>query len=196
MVKKIFIVSFVIFLISCTNSNNEEANSANQNIWNLSDGVEFPANRPLSRAEDGVFLNDGTLIVADQRYGLAKIEVDGTVEPFGKFNELGYSHNPPAVESGPNGVHLTPDKEFIITADVFSGYIYKTSVKSGDTEIIYKHEFGVNTAIEDSTGAVWFTQSTKNKNEERLFGALSKPLGDGAVYRLSLIHISEPTRPY
>ena len=26
------------------------------------------------------------------------------------------------------------------------GYIYKTSVKSGDTEIVYKHEFGVNTA--------------------------------------------------
>ena len=78
-------VSFVIFLISCTNSNNEEANSANQNIWNLSDGVEFPADRPLSRAEDGVFLNDGTLIVADQRYGLAKIEVDGTVEPFGNL---------------------------------------------------------------------------------------------------------------
>ena len=86
MIKKIFIVSFVIFLISCTNSNNEEANSSNQNIWNISDGVEFPANRPLSRAEDGVFLNDGTLIVADQRYGLAKIEVDGTVEPFGKFD--------------------------------------------------------------------------------------------------------------
>ena len=75
-VKNIFIVSFIIFLISCTNSNNEEANSTNQNTWHLSDGVEFPANRPLSRAEDGVFLNDGTLIVADQRYGLAKIEVD------------------------------------------------------------------------------------------------------------------------
>ena len=184
MVKNIFILSIVIFLISCTNSNNEEANFTNKNTWHFSDGVEFPANRPLSRAEDGVFLNDGTLIVADQRYGLAKIEVDGTVEPFGKFNELGYSHNPPAVESGPNGVHLTPDKEFIITADVFSGYIYKTSVKSGDTEIVYKHEFGVNTAIEDSTGAIWFTQSTKNKNEERLFGALSKSLGDGAVYRI------------
>ena len=29
---------------------------------------------------------------------------------------------------------------------------------------------------EDSTGSLWFTQSTENQNEERLFGALDKAI--------------------
>ena len=107
-------------MISCTNSNNEEANSTNQNTCISPMVLSFQT--PI-KGWRWSFLNDGALIVADQRYGLAKIEVEGTVEPFGKFNELGYSHNPPAVESGPNGVHLTPDKEFIITADVARIYL-------------------------------------------------------------------------
>ena len=179
---KLFLISSLLFGISC--SSNEDDSSKNKLSWNLTDGVEFPKNRPLSRAEDGVILSDGTLIVADQRYGLAKINASGMVEPFGNFQSLGYQHNPPEVESGPNGVHLTPDKKYILTADVFSGKIYKSSIASDSTEIIYSHEFGVNTARQDSTGAVWFTQSTENKNEERLFGALSKTISDGILYRL------------
>ena len=81
----------------------------------------------MSRAEDGVMLADGTLIVADQRYELIRIEPSGKVSPFGNFEALGYEHNPPEVDSGPNGVHLTPDKQYVVTADVFTGKIYKTS---------------------------------------------------------------------
>ena len=43
---------------------------------------------PWPRAEDGVELPDGTLIVADQRYGLAKIDTAGNVEPFGNFEAV------------------------------------------------------------------------------------------------------------
>ena len=62
--------------------------------------------------------------------------------------------------------------QYIITADVFNGKIYKTSIKTKSTEIIYSHKYGANAAREDSTGSVWFTQSTENQNEERLFMAL------------------------
>ena len=179
---KLLLAFLIIFSISC--SSDKESVSSEKSSWSMSDGIEFPKDRPLARAEDGVMLSNGTLIVADQRYGLAKINSSGQVEPFGNFESLGYEHNPPKVESGPNGVHLTPDEQYVITADVFSGKIYKSSIEKNSTEIIYSHEFGVNTAIQDSTGAVWFTQSTENKNEERLFGALDKRIPDGALYRI------------
>ena len=179
---KLLLIPTLMFGISC--SSNENSSSNERLTWDLSDGNEFPENRPLSRAEDGVILSDGTLIVADQRYGLAMITTSGLVEPFGNFKSLGYQHNPPEVESGPNGVHLTPDRKYVITADVFSGKIYKSSLASDSTELIHSHEYGVNTARQDSTGAIWFTQSTENKNEERLFGALDKTISDGVLYRL------------
>ena len=175
-IRKFFFLPFLLALISCSN----------EKSWNFSDGVKFPEGTQLSRAEDGVILSNGTLIVADQRYGLAKIDLAGNVTPFGDFEALDYEHNPPKVESGPNGVHLTPDNQYVITADVFNGKIYKTSIENNSTEIIYAHKYGANTAREDSTGSLWFTQSTENQNEERLFGALDKAIPDGALYRLPI----------
>jgi len=184
---KLFLLTLTSILISsCAPDTNELSNG--KNTWNISDGVEFPNNRPLSRSEDGIMLPDGTLIVADQRYGLAKIDITGSVEPFGNFKAIGYIHNPPEIESGPNGVHLSPQKTHILTADIFNGKIYRTSIDTGTTEIVYSHEYGVNTAIQDSTGAIWFTQSTLNKNEERMFGAIVKPIPDGALFRLPLLN--------
>ena len=179
-------LTYILLTIFITISCSVEENSTNKVTWSLSDGVEFPEGNRLSRAEDGVMLADGTLIVADQRYGLAKIDLIGNVIPFGDFEALNYEHNPPKVESGPNGVHLTPDKKYVITADVFNGKIYKTSIEDNFTEIIYAHKYGANTAREDSTGSIWFTQSTENQNEERLFGALDKALPDGALFRLPM----------
>jgi sugar lactone lactonase YvrE len=179
-------LTFAALLFSCSQEAQqvESAAAPPKDSWALADGSEFPAGRPLARAEDGVELPDGTLIVADQRYGLAKIDTNGNVEPFGNFDAVDYAHNPPEREGGPNGVHFSADKTDILTADVFSGQIYKTSVEKGTTEIIYSHDFGVNTAIEDSTGAVWFTQSTQNITEERLFEAIARPIPDGVLYRL------------
>jgi len=179
-IKTTLLLIISLGIVSCA----FEDRSLESASWDLSDGIEFPSGRPLSRAEDGVILADGTLIVADQRYGLAKITVSGDVTPFGNFQALGYEHNPPEVESGPNGVHLTPDNQYVLTADVFSGKIYKTSIEKNSTEIVYSHDYGVNTARQDSTGAIWFTQSTENKNEERVFAALGQLITDGALYRI------------
>jgi sugar lactone lactonase YvrE len=179
--KKTLLPFILLFIISCS----AEDDSSNKSSWNLSEGMEYPKGNQLSRAEDGVLLDDGTLIVADQRYGLAKIDLSGKVTPFGNFDALDYEHNPPKVESGPNGVHLSPDKKYVLTADVFNGKIYKSSIETNSTEILYSHEYGVNTARQDTTGSVWFTQSTENQNEERVFEALDRPIPDGALYRLS-----------
>ena len=180
--KKAHMLFLLFLIVSCS----VEDNSSKKASWNISDGVEYPEGGKLTRPEDGIMLSDGTLIVADQRYGLAKIDLSGKVSPFGNFEALDYEHNPPKVESAPNGVHLTPDKQYIITADVFNGKIYKTSIQNNSSEIIYAHKYGVNTAREDSTGSLWFTQSTENQNEERLFGALDKAIPDGALYRLPI----------
>ncbi len=180
--KKANLLFFLFLISSCS----VEDNSSKKASWNLSDGVVYPEGGKLLRPEHGVMLADGTLIVADQRYGLAKIDLFGKVSPFGNFETLDFEHNPPKVESAPNGVHLTPDKQHIITADVFNGKIYKTSIKTKSTEIIYSHKFGANAAREDSTGSVWFTQSTENQNEERLFMALDKAIPDGALYRIPI----------
>ena len=177
--RKNLIISSLFLTISCSTDK-----ASHTSFWTISDGLEYPENRPLSRAEDGVILADGTLIVADQRYGLAKIDLSGKVSPFGNFEALDYEHNPPKVESGPNGVHLSPDKKYVLTADVFNGKIYKSSIETNSTEILYSHEYGVNTARQDTTGAVWFTQSTENQNEERVFEALDRAIPDGALYRL------------
>ena len=167
---KLLLAFAIIFSISC--SSDKESASSGKSTWSLSDGVEFPKDRPLARAEDGVMLSDGTLIVADQRYGLIKVDKTGAVEPFGNFQSIGYKHNPPEIESGPNGVHFSPDKTHIFTADVFSGHIYMTSIEDNKTKIIHSHRYGVNTAIQDSLGNVWFTQSTENNSESRLFEAI------------------------
>ena len=182
-----------LFIISCSES--DESLSSGTASWTLLDAEEFPKDRPLSRVEDGVMLLDGTLIVADQRYGLAQVDVSGEVTPFGNFQVLGYEHNPPELEAGPNGINLTPDRQSVLTADVLSGHIYKTSIESNSTEIIYSHEYGVNAARQDSTGAVWFTQSTENQNEVRLFGALAEVIPDGALYRLPPSEKGSPQTP-
>ena len=160
------------------------AGESSPTTWKISDGVEYPTGRLLARSEDGVMLPDGSLIVADQRYGLVEINTAGQVRAFGQFEDTNYSHNPPATEGGPNGVHFTYDKTGVLTADVFSGAIYKTSIAEERTVVVYSHEYGVNTAKEDSTGAIWFTQSTRNFGEERLFEAIAKPIPDGILYRL------------
>ena len=159
-------------------------NLGSKATWNLSFGSEYPSGRVLSRAEEGVMFCDGSLVVADQRYGLVRVPVGATIEQFGDFKSVDYRHDPPEIEAAPNGVQLTPDGLDILTADVFTGHIYRTSVTTGNTEIAYSHPYGVNTAIEDSTGAIWFTQSTKNRDGNRLYKALQKPMPDGALYRL------------
>jgi sugar lactone lactonase YvrE len=124
--------------------------------------------------------------VVDQVNGLTAISPDGTTRPFGNFAEAGFTHAPPENPSGPNGVAFEPDGRHLLVADVFTGALWRTDTETGTTTKIYQHPFGINYAHRDSTGALWFTQSTENTppgSDVRLFGALDLPLPDGKLFR-------------
>ena len=155
----------------------------------------FPADRSLVRPEDGVMLADGTLLIADQVHGLVALDAAGDRRPFGDFAAAGYVHEPPERSAGPNGVAMEPNGIHVLVADVFTGAIYRVHTVTEHVERIYQHEFGVNSARRDRTGALWFTQSTENSgpdSEARMFAAVdTKPL-DGALFRLTPTNDHEP----
>lgn len=157
--------------------------------WTFEEGALYPAARGLSRAEDGVALTDGRIIVTDQTHGLSVIAPDQSVRPFGRFAEAGYVHAPPAQHGGPNGISLEPDAQHVLVADVFGGGIYRVNIATEATEHVYTHPFGANTAVSDSSGAIWFTQSTANPAgstaEARLFEPFNLYNTDGALYRIA-----------
>jgi len=150
--------------------------------WSFTPAMVFPADRSLMRPEDGVALPDGRLLVADQAHGLRLVMADGSSRPFGAFKDAGYEHVPPHRAGGANGVTLDPSGRYAIVADVMNGVIYRTDIARERTERLYRHEFGVNMARVDSRGGLWFTQSTRNRNEEELWRSIAKPVADGAVY--------------
>jgi sugar lactone lactonase YvrE len=155
--------------------------------WSFEPDAIFPADRSLTRPEDGAALPDGRLIVADQLAGLRLVEVDGTSRPFGTMATAGYVHRPPEHAGGPNGVALEPDGAHVLVADVFRGGIYRVDVATGATERVYQHTHGVNTAVADKGGGIWFTQSTRNgpqNGEEELFASVAVPVADGALFHL------------
>lgn len=156
--------------------------------WTFDPAMIFPADQSLLRAEDGVILADGRLIVADQAHGLRLVNPDGSSRPFGNFAAAGYAHNPPAIVGAPNGVSLEPSGSHILVADIYRGGIYRVDVATEATERILQHPFGVNTAVRDSLGGLWFTQSTQNPpehGEEELIGAVVVPRPDGALFYLA-----------
>jgi sugar lactone lactonase YvrE len=155
--------------------------------WTFDSDMIFPADRSLNRPEHGVALPDGRLIVTDQVHGLRRVEVDGTSEPFGDMVAAGYVHNPPEHSGGANGVSFEPDGTHLLVADVFHGGIYRVDVATGATERVYQHRYGVNTAVRDSRGAIWFTQSAHNTPEDgeaRMWETVDIPRPEGAVLRL------------
>ncbi len=149
----------------------------------------FPAARGLNRAEDGVAFADGRIIVADQVHGLTLISPDQSIRPFGNFAKAGFRHDAKIWPAAPNGVSLEPDGAHILVADIHTGAIYRTNTKTETTERVYQHRFAVNTAVRDSSGALWFTQSTRNrggaKSEERLTASFNTYVADGALFRIA-----------
>jgi sugar lactone lactonase YvrE len=149
----------------------------------------FPADGSLARPEDGIALPDGRLLVADQAHGLRLIQADGTSEPFGDMAAAGYQHNPPSHPGGANGVFLEPGGTHALIADIYGGALYRVDVASGATEKVYQHTYGINAAIRDSRGTIWFTQSARNTPEEgegRMWAAVDFPAAEGAVLRLAM----------
>ena len=157
--------------------------------WTFDSSMIFPGDGSLVRPEDGVALADGRLIVADQVHGLRRIELDGTSAPFGEMVAAGYVHRPPEHSGGANGVSLEPDGTHMLVADIFHGGIYRVDVATGATERVYQHRYGVNTAVRDSRGAIWFTQSAHNppeNGEARIWAAVDRPRPEGALFRLGM----------
>jgi sugar lactone lactonase YvrE len=149
----------------------------------------FPADQSLTRPEDGVALPDGQLIVVDQVHGLRLVQTDGTSQPFGEMAAAGYQHNPPTYPGGANGISLEPGGSHVLVADVFGAAIYRVDVATGATEKLYQHSYGINAAVREAAGTIWFTQSARNTPEEgegRMWAAVEVPAPEGAVLRLDM----------
>ena len=179
------------FAVACGGASDDLGNqdAATLPSWSYDSTQVFPADRSLLRPEDGVALPDGRLIVVDQQHGLRLVEQDGTSEPFGNLVAAGYSHRPPQHPGGANGISLEPDGNHLLVADVFGAAIYRVNVTSGEAEKLYQHRYGINTAVRDSRGAIWFTQSAHNTPEEgepRLWAAVDIQRAEGALYRLAV----------
>lgn len=157
--------------------------------WTFDSTMVFPGDGSLMHAEDGIALSDGRLIVGDQVHGLRLIELDGSSVPFGDMAAAGYVHNPPEHGGGPNGISLEPGGTHLLVADIFQGRIYRVELATGAAEMVYQHRYGVNTAVRDSRGAIWFTQSAHNTPEEgeaRMWATVDIPAPEGALLRLGM----------
>lgn len=145
----------------------------------------FPGDSSLHRAEDGIGLKDGSVIVSDQATGLRLIEKDGKNRPFGKFAAVGFTYTPPAHMLSPNGMVLEKDGEHLLMVDLEDGKIYRINLTTEDVEVVYDHPYGVNAIYKDKTGAIWFTQSAHSTNVNELVSELNQPVPHGAVYRMA-----------
>lgn len=157
--------------------------------WTFDPSMVFPADQSLTRPEDGVALPDGRLIVVDQVHGLRMVQTDGTSQPFGEMVAAGYQHNPPTHPGGANGLSLEPGGSHVLVADVFGAAIYRVDVSSGAALKLYQHTYGINAAVRDAGGTIWFTQSARNTPEDgegRMWAAVESPAAEGAVLRLDM----------
>ena len=179
----------VICAAGCATGNGDPARGGAAALphWTYDSTLVFPADGSLARPEDGIALPDGRLVISDQVHGLRLVEINGTSRPFGSLVATGYSHRPPDHPGGANGITLEPDGAHLLVADVFGGAIFRVDVSSGATEKIYQHRYGINVAVRDSRGAIWFTQSAHNTpeaGEARLWEAVNFQRPEGALLRL------------
>jgi sugar lactone lactonase YvrE len=187
---RVAVAAWMALAAGCTAAGDEvvtvEANAPP--TWTYDSTQVFPADRSLIRPEDGVALPDGRLIVSDQVHGLRLVDVDGTSRPFGNLAAAGYTHRPPSHPGGANGVSLEPGGTHLLLADVFGAAIYRVDVSSEATEKVYQHRYGINAAVRDTKGAIWFTQSAHNTpadGEPRLWASVDIARPEGALLRLA-----------
>gem|GEM_PF-509501 len=186
-------VALALASIFCAPANADQASPASQTLPEVE---RFPAEGGLTHAEDGVILPDGRLLVGDWNHGLVTIAPDGTIAPFGDFAAAGFRTKPDPLWNSPNGIAWEPDGRHVLVADITGGHIYRVDTQTGAVARIYDHPFGVNAAIRDSSGAIWFTQSTENApgagSEARMFAAADRPMGDGSVWRIAPEEVGKP----
>ena len=164
--------------------------------WSLTNASFVPADRSLTHAEDGVVLSDGRVVVGDWDHGLVAFSPVGAKRPFGNFAAAGFKTKPDPLWNSPNGVSWETDMRHLLVADITSGHIYRVDTRTEAVTLLYDHPFGVNAAVRDTKGAIWFTQSTENAagegSQARMFAAADKPMGDGAVWRIAPDQIGKP----
>jgi sugar lactone lactonase YvrE len=181
------IVSASFVLVCACDSSQQAAETASPRSFDST--MVFPSDRGLVKPEDGVFLPGGRLLVTDEVSGLRLIDPDGSSRPFGEMSALGYLHNPPAREGGANGLSLESDGTHAIVTDMAAGRIYRVNVTTGATEQLYQHRYGINAAVRDSQGSIWFTQSAHNTPEAGLaamWAAVDAGTAEGALLRLPM----------
>lgn len=184
-------IACIFLMAGCTRDTSDRSPDEAPTLpqWTYDSTMVFPGDRSLARPEDGIALPDGRLIVADQVHGLRRVELDGTSAPFGDLAAAGYVHHPPDQSGGANGISLEPGGTHLLAADVFHGGIYRVDVATGATERVFQHRYGVNTAVRDSRGAIWFTQSAHNTpeaGEPRMWAAVDIPSPEGALLRVGM----------
>lgn len=181
---------FVFTLMSCNSPksndeiNNKEESKNQLTYFTFQKENLFPGDGSLLRAEDGVSLEDGRIVVVDQAKGLRLIEKDGSNRPFGNFEAAGFEHIPPKKIAGPNGMVLEPDGKHLLMSDIADGKIYRINLATEVVEMIYDHPYGVNTIYRDKTGALWFSQSAESVGLAEMFQAANLPVPTGAVFRM------------
>lgn len=191
---RLSIFTFAIFIFTCISCNTEKKTEETSPVAESKKPLPyftfhkenlFPGDGSLLRAEDGVELEDGRVVVVDQANGLRLIEKDGSNRPFGDFSAAGFVHLPPEQIASPNGMVLEHDGKHILMSDVADGKIYRVDIESEKVEMIYDHPYGVNTIYRDKTGALWFSQSTESTNLNEMFRDVNIPVPHGAVFRMA-----------
>ena len=146
----------------------------------------FPSDKSLKRPEDGAALRDGRIVVGDEEHGLRVVDKSGKHRPFGRFAKAGYRNAPPEKPGAPNGVHIEPNGKYLLVSDVYTGVIYRVDIKDRrKPEVIYRHEYGVNSIVREPNGTIWFTQSAENNlstGSDALYAAINKPVRDPEQY--------------
>lgn len=191
---RLSIFTLAIFIFTCISCNTAKKTEENSPVVESTKPLPyltfqkenlFPGDGSLLRAEDGVELEDGRIVVVDQANGLRIIEKDGSNRPFGDFAAAGFVHLPPEQTASPNGMVLEYDGKHILMSDVADGKIYRVNIDSEKVEMIYDHPYGVNTIYRDKTGALWFSQSTESTNLNEMFRDVNIPVPHGAVFRMA-----------
>lgn len=191
---RLTLYTFAIFIFTCISCTTEKKTEETSPVVESKNPLPyftynkenlFPGDGSLLRAEDGVELEDGRIVVVDQANGLRLIEKDGSNRPFGDFAAAGFEHLPPEQIASPNGMVLEPDGKHILMSDVADGKIYRVAIDSEKVKMIYDHPYGVNTIYRDRTGALWFSQSTESTNLNEMFRDVNIPVPHGAVFRMA-----------
>ncbi len=71
-------LGLTLVLVACTPADSAPEAAAPLPNWTFTPDMIFPADGSLLKAEDGVVLPDGRVVVTDQAVGLRAVSPDGT----------------------------------------------------------------------------------------------------------------------